>query len=248
MFGRLCTALAGIVLGLHAASAEAQTPERLCGAMDVVLVLDVSGSMWGALLSIQKQAIGLLDDIDRMSAGDFRLGLVVFREYIQVLDDLDALPTPDAKKALVVAALAGLGAAGGEQIPELSAEALSTVINRLPAAGRPQIGSFTGAFEADVRIIILITDQLPGGFDDVYTVGQDDELAARLAREASSMGIRISAVYVPTQVWPDPETQRIMQNYANETLGLYIKTDRRGFGAGDSIADIVASCGERLMS
>jgi hypothetical protein len=248
MIGRLCATLAGLVMGLHGVSAQAQTPERLCGAMDVVIVLDVSGSMWGALLSIQKQAITLLDDIDHMSAGDFRLGLVVFREHIHVLSDLDALPSPDAKKTLVAEALARLGAAGGEQIPELSAEALSTVLNRLPPDGRPQIGAFTGVFEADVRIVILITDQLPGGIDDVYTAGQDDVLAAELARKASSLGIKISAVYVPTQVWPDAETQRIMQTYANETLGLYIMTDRRGFGAGDSIADIVASCGERLMS
>jgi hypothetical protein len=167
-----------------------------------------------------------------MSAGDFRLGLVVFREHIQVLGDLDALPTPDAKKALVADALSRLAAAGGEQIPELSAEALATVLNRLPPSGRPQIGAFTGVFEADVRIVILITDQLPGGIDDVYTAGQDDVLAAELARKASSLGIKISAVYVPTQVWPDAETQRIMQTYANETLGLYIMTDRRGFGAG----------------
>jgi hypothetical protein len=248
MVNRLCAFVAGLVLGLNIAVSQAQQPDRLCGAMDVVLVLDVSGSMWGALLSIQKQAISLLDDIDRMSGGDYRLGLVVFREYIQVLGDLDAFPTPDGKKAFVAHALAGLGAAGGEQIPELSADALSTVLDRLPAAGRPQIGDFTGNFEADVRIVILITDQLPGGFDDVYTPGIDDLLAERMAREAGRMNVRISAVYVPTQVWPDPETQRIMQTYANETLGLYIMTDRRGEGVGDSIADIVASCGERLMS
>ena len=248
MIGKVFAALVGLVMGLHAASSLAQQSERVCGAMDVVVVLDVSGSMWGALLSIQKQAISLLDDIDRLSGGDFQLGLVVFRENIQVLSDLDSLPTPDVKKELVARSLAALGAAGGEQVPELSAEALSTVLNRLPAAGRPQIGGFTGVFEADVRIIILITDQLPGGFDDLYTAGQDDALASQLASLANSMGIKISAVYVPTQVWPDPETQRIMQNYANETLGLYIMTDRRGYGVGDSIADIVASCGERLMS
>jgi hypothetical protein len=245
---RLCAVVAGLVLGLHLATAKAQQPERQCGAMDVVIVLDVSGSMWGALLSIQKQAISLLDDIDRMSGGDFRLGLVVFREYIQVLNDLDAWPSPRVKKAYVAHALAGLGAAGGEQIPELSAEALSTVLNRLPAAGRPQIGDFTGTFDSGVRIIILITDQLPGGFDDTYTSGVDDVLAGEIARRASSLDVRISAVYVPTQVWPNPETERIMQNYANETLGLYVKTDRRGYSVGDSIADIVASCGERLMS
>jgi hypothetical protein len=248
MTSRLCAIVAGLVLGLHLTTVHAQQPERLCGAMDVVIVLDVSGSMWGALLSIQKQAISLLDDIDRMSAGDFRLGLVVFREHIQVLGDLDAYPSPDGKKLAIATALAGLGAAGGDQIPELSAEALSTVLNRLPAAGRPQIGDFRGAFEADVRIVILITDQMPGGFDDVYTAGVDDLLADEVARKAGALGVRISAVYVPTQVWPDPNTAQLMQNYANQTLGLYIMTDRRGTGVGDGIADIVASCGERLMS
>ena len=248
MTGRLLALLVCFIVSSQAAPSKAQQAERLCGAMDVVLVLDVSGSMWGALLSIQKQAISLLDDIDRLSGGDFRLGLVVFREHIQVLGDLDAFPTPEVKKSMVATALKSLDSAGGEQVPELSAEALATVLNRLPSAGRPQIGDFTGAFEADVRIVILITDQLPGGFDDLYTAGEDDELARLLALQASNMGVRISSVYVPTQVWPDAETERIMQTYANETLGLYIMTDRRGYGAGDSIADIVASCGERLMS
>lgn len=245
---RFCALLFGFLLGLQALPLQAQQPERRCGSMDVVFVLDVSGSMWGALLSIQRQAIGLLDDIERLSGGDYRLGLVVFREYVEVLDDLNAIPAPQQKKLLVAESLSRLGASGGEAIPEASADALATVLNRLPGDGNFQLGDFRGTFEADVRIVILITDQLPGGVDDVYTPGVDDLLAQSLALQARSMNVRISSVYVPTPVWPDAEVERIMQTYANETQGLYIQTDRRGEGVGDGIADIIASCGERLMS
>ena len=122
------------------------------------------------------------------------------------------------------------------------------MLNRLPADGHYRIGDFNGAFEGDVRIVILITDQLPGGVDDLYTPGVDDALADSLARQAAAMNIRISAVYVPTPVWPEAEVERIMKNYADETQGIYIRTDRRGEGVGDGVADILASCGERLMS
>ncbi|MEM7123847.1 MAG: vWA domain-containing protein [Pseudomonadota bacterium] len=245
---RLLIIATAFALCLQATPTRAQQAERQCGSMDVVFVLDVSGSMWGALLSIQRQSIRLLDDIEQLSGGDYRLGLVVFREYIQVLDDLNASPTPSTKKESVAHNLSRLGAAGGEQIPEASADALATVLNRLPPDGEYRIGNFDGAFEGDVRIVILITDQLPGGFDDLYTPGEDDALADNLARQAASMNIRISAVYVPTPVWPEAEVERIMQNYANRTEGIYIRTDRRGEGVGDGIADILASCGERLMS
>ncbi len=244
----LSSIAAAVMLSLFTTATQAQQPERQCGSMDVVFVLDVSGSMWGALLSIQRQAIGLLDDIEQLSGGDYRLGLVVFREYIQVLDDLNASPTPSTKKESVAHNLSRLGAAGGEQIPEASADALATVLNRLPPDGQYRIGDFNGTFEGDVRIVILITDQLPGGVDDLYTPGVDDALADSLARQAASMNIRISAVYVPTPVWPEAEVERIMKNYADETQGIYIRSDRRGEGVGDGVADILASCGERLMS
>ena len=131
---RLLTIAVAVVLGLHATTSRAQQAERQCGSMDVVFVLDVSGSMWGALLSIQRQAIGLLDDIEQLSGGDYRLGLVVFREYVHVLDDLNASPSPLMKKEVVADNLSRLGAAGGEQIPEASARC--TGDRAEPPAGR----------------------------------------------------------------------------------------------------------------
>ena len=145
-------------------------------------------------------------------------------------------------------ALLGLRADHGTGDPEASDEALRTVLHALPAAGRRQVGDFRGRFVADTRIVILVTDELPGGFDDTFTPGVDDASAAAVAADAAALGVLISAVYVPTArffVNGDPAVIEIMRNYAIATGGLYHKTRRDGQGTANALSDVIASCGRR---
>ena len=191
----------------------------MCGAMDVVFVLDETGSMRepldGAILDS-----GVISQINMASAGDYQLGLVTFKGNVQV--DVDLAASTDAD---VLARVGGFTPFQGWGEPEASAEALNTAINGLDAGStRPQqMGDFNGVWRPEAKkIIILVTDAPPGGFDDAYQTGVDDIHAHLRASQAAASGIAISAI----ELDPDSTTQPIMKNYANETKGCYIEANQ----------------------
>jgi hypothetical protein len=76
-------------------------------------------------------------------------------------------------------------------------------------------------------------------------VGNDDVNANAQALAASTAGIKISAIHVPSPggAFYDAEIAPIMTNYANETGGKYLLTAQDGSGTADAISDIIAACG-----
>src|SRR5215813_2850220 len=165
-------------------------PQQECGPMDVAFVLDVTGSMGGAIGNVKAAIPQLMDQVVAASAGDYRAELVVFRNDVNVL-----IPFADSNRSAIETAVAGLFATGGGNEPEASDEALRTVIDALgPRPG--QTGTAEPFRSSAVKIIVLVTDAHPGGFDDTYTPGVDDVNANQRALDAAAGGIKISAVYV----------------------------------------------------
>jgi hypothetical protein len=208
-----------------------------CGPLDVVFVIDDTGSMGGALTSIQAQMTAIITTINNVSGGDYQLGLVTFKDNVTVLNDL-----APGNAAAVTANINALVANGGWWAPEASDEALNTAINGLDAGGgRPQIGNFNGVWRTTARkMIILVTDAEPGGFDDNFTAGVDDVNAQSRANQAAAQNIQIAAVHVPGS--GGATTTAIMQQYANITGGVYAPTDTGGSGAGVIIQRIIRDC------
>ena len=98
---------------------------------------------------------------------------------------------------------------------------------------------------------MLITDHLPGGFDDSYRAGEDDVNARAVASRALARGIRISAIYLPTtgdRPAPDPLKAEILRTYALLTGGIFAQIERSGQGAAEAIAQIIAACGAKTVS
>ena len=135
---------------------------------------------------------------------------------------------------------------GGSNGPEASDEALNTAINGLDEADRgpgQQVGDFDGVWrDKSVKIIVLITDAPPAGFDDQFTPGVDDVNAHARAVEAAAAGIKLSAVFVPTSGNYSGQVA-IMQDYAATTGGLYLETAPDGAGTAAAIDEIILSCG-----
>lgn len=215
--------------------------EGPCGPMDVAFIIDDTGSMGGAIDNVKAESASLLAQIDAASGGDDQLALVSFKDSVNVIADLAA-----GNEAAVAAGIAGLVAIGGANLPEASDEALNTVVNGLDVADRAagqQTGDFDGTFRAGaVKIAILVTDALPGGFDDLYTAGVDDVNAHARALDAAAAGILISAIYVPTD-GVDALEAAIMMDYATTTGGTFTQTNADGTGTGDAIASIIEACG-----
>jgi von Willebrand factor type A domain-containing protein len=238
LFALIALAFGSLFTGALPAAAVGE-----CGPLDVGFVIDDTGSMGGALANVQAESSTLLDQIDDASAGDFQLALLSFKDIVTVLDDLAA-----GNRAAVESDIQGLTASGGANPPEASDEALNTAVNGLDEADREpgqQVGDFNGTWRSEqaTRILILITDERPGGFDDDYTSGTDDVNAHDVAVDAAGFGMLISAVYVPT-AGVDPTTSGVMQDYATTTGGVYVETAADGTGTSSAISDIIAGCGE----
>jgi subtilisin-like proprotein convertase family protein len=206
-----------------------------CGCMDVVLAVDVTGSMFGAIDNVIAEVPNIISAANTASGGDLRLGLVTFRDQVMTLNNLTF------NQAAVAANLASLAAFGGNNTPEPSDEALREIITQdaLCTDG----SEFTTNFRSScVKVTVLITDAPPAGCDDAFSPGVDDVNAHQRAVDALAQNIHISAVQVPS-FGLDPIAQPIMQDYANTTGGNYLLTNSDGSGTGAAIASIIENCG-----
>lgn len=248
LFGALL--LVGVASGGASKATVNTSSSARCGSVDLVLVMDTTFSLAGSINEMKRQAEHILEVLYRVSGGQFRIGLVSFDDSVAVRLDLDNLPDIETKVAKMKTEINKLSAYGGRSGPEASDEAVNAAINSLPANGRRQTGDFTGQWEADSRILVLITDNKPGGFDDTFTKGVDDLNAFRVALAAQQKNIHISAIYVPTSgshFGVDPEVSLIMRTYAAETGGLYVETGTHGTGTAAAVASIVETCGENQL-
>ena len=237
-------------------SAQLLNCEGPCKCMDIVLVVDDTGSMGGAIANVQLGLADIIAAAQEASIGPagedlcLRMGLVSFKDDIEV----DQALTEDM--TLVENAVNALSAGGGGPEPEASDEAVRYVVTGAASADctvtgdPPGIGAFRDSTnvecEALNKIIVLVTDARPGGCDNLYQVGVDDVNANEVAELAFAADpIVISAVFVPT----DPngiyfETIRpIMQYYATATGGVFSEVGGDGSGTGAAIEEIIAACG-----
>lgn len=212
--------------------------------MDITIALDDTGSMGGAIDNITAALPTIIDQAQAASGpdllpdtpdDDLRLGYITFKDDVTVHHELTFALA--AVEASIIATTAG----GGGGAPEASDEAKNTAVNNLSA--RPgQTGDFDDPWRPGaVKILILITDAPPGGFNDVM----DPADVARMhdvAVDASSFGILVSDVFVPTG--GDYAGQAvILEDDADTSGGLFITTAPDGTGTADAILDIIEECG-----
>ena len=218
-----------------------------CGPIDLVIVLDDTGSMGDAITNIKTELPEIIEDAQIASAGDLRMGYITFKDNVTVRNALtDNL-------AAVQASIDATSAGGGAGTPEASDEAKNTAVNNLAGGTRDdsaghsgtQIGDFTEAYRDDaLKIVVLITDAPPGGFNDVWDT-EDTEAMHTHALTAKDKDILISDIYVPTG-GVNAAVAALLRDDAETSGGIYTEAESSGAGVGDAIKDIIASCGARL--
>ncbi|MBB5956636.1 hypothetical protein FHS29_003222 [Saccharothrix tamanrassetensis] len=220
-----------------AAAAPLPPAPRKCGPIDVSFIVDDTGSMGGAINNLKAGINAIAQEVENQAGTDYQLSLVKFKDNITVVNNF-----APANKLAIFAGVNALAAGGGSGEPEASDEALNTVVNNKPAAGRPQNVDFNGAWRSNAtKLAVLITDARPGGFDDTYD-NTDLANAAARANEAAGHGIKISSVYVPTSTTFNNPIIPIMQNYANTTGGLFTQAQPDGSGVSTAIIDFLRDC------
>lgn len=235
-------------LSINSLVSGSEAAATYCGPMDVVFVLDQSSSMGNSLSSIAQSLSGNLNIIEAASGGDYRVGLVSFStlgsngdEWVFVKQGLTT------NTASVIQALQDLNVYGGDDYPEASDEALNTVIHALAATSRNQTGDFSPAFRPEARkIVILVTDDLPGGFYDNYNEAVQSDIAM-LVSSAVQSNIYISTIKVGVASGGDSQevnnqVMDIMANYAYSTGGVYVQNPTND-NAGAAIQSILSQCG-----
>ncbi|MFW1676644.1 vWA domain-containing protein [Pontibacter sp. JAM-7] len=240
-----------MLTGIGFTSTASAVEYGACGPMDVVFLVDDSGSMDLVLDSIKASFAGFISDIDNASGGDYQMALVS--------QDTAAFnperPEVDVDLSLnngvaVDTALVSVFASGGSGLPEPTDAMLDLVINGntlLTGSNDPGFAScdpsgagFAGVFRpAADKILILATDAAPGGCDDIYDAADDANVDAVTA-VASANDFRISAISTGSGVGA-PSTEVSLMKYTAGTGGVFAQSadgDVSGI-----ITDIISTCG-----
>ncbi|MBM2819989.1 MAG: hypothetical protein HW410_1671 [Nitrosarchaeum sp.] len=199
----------------------------ICGDIDLVFIVDTTGSMGGAIGNIVSNLGTITAQANLADAdGNANLGLVTFKDEVTVVSPLTSTQGP------VLTAISGLTASVGGNLPEASDEAKNTVVNNL-SARTGQTGDFN--------------DAPPGGFDDTLDAGDILALSTTHPTTAAGLGIHISDVFVPTA--GDYSGQAAMlQSDANTSGGIYLESAADGSDVGQIISNIIAECGGNTPS
>lgn len=221
-----------------ATAAHAQT----CGPMDVVFVVDETGSMTNVINEIQTQVSRIADSVTTASGGDFQFGVIGMPDNnIRVLLN----PTPGNRAGLdtAVAQLAVAGGCGGVPYDE----ALNTALNSLPlrsGTDGAQLQPFTAGWRGgSTKIIILITDTVPQAFTCSFVAGVHDVAVHDFAVQAATDNIKIASVFLDTGN-PNPDLiKSIMEDAATTSGGVFKVAQPDASDLADIIVDIIQTCG-----
>ena len=169
-------------------------PTQCSGGMDIVFLVDYTGSMGGAISGVKAGLTNILSTINSESLGNYRVGLCVFDEYLGNLTSppnygstSTYLNLPTTQKAVIntfnnrtqfITCLQPLDNIGSTSAFQTKLNLLSTPSfplgngQQVPEPGELGVNeilsnNIAGSFRADaIKLIILITDAIPGGNDD----------------------------------------------------------------------------------
>ncbi|MBI4344161.1 MAG: VWA domain-containing protein [Euryarchaeota archaeon] len=217
----------------------------ICGPIDLTIALDDTGSMGGAIGSIKAELPTIISTATTASGGDLKVGYITFKDDVTVHNELTT------NISAVLASINATFASGGAGGPEASDEAKNTAVNNLPAGTRAdsagfngtQTGNYTTPYRANAtKIVVLITDAPPGGFNDFQDLADNIALNTTHALTALNKSIKVSDVFVPTG--GDYAGQAaLLASDANISGGAFITTAANGSGTGEAITSIIAACG-----
>ncbi len=215
---------------------QVEIQKGICGQVDLTFAIDTTGSMGNAIDNVVANLPAITAQADDADLDTARIGLITFNggsglDFATVIHDLSTA------RATVDATLASLTteAPGGGGTPEASNLAKRYAIENSNGFTAPWIG--------DTNILVVITDNIPGGANDFFDLGIDDVDMANLGTDASNHvpKIFVSDVYVaPSE---DAQTRDILTSDAVNSGGFYTFTPN-GVDTAQAIIDIIANCGD----
>jgi len=167
-------------------------PTQCNQGVDIVFLVDYTGSMGGSINGVKAGIANILSTINAESSGDFRIGLCIFDEtysssnsnyggtsaYTSLPANQKVIINSGSGKNQHITCLQPMNIIGNTSEFQTKLALLNT--GNLPLGsgqGTPEPGglgvneivanSIAGSFRSNaIKVIILITDAIPGGFDD----------------------------------------------------------------------------------
>lgn len=198
-----CLLVCGIGTTARGAAVRAGPLDRYpCAPLDIVFLLDTTGSMAPAIRNVQREIVQVLSEIDSVSGGDYRVGVVDFSDDGITVDASFGVRNADETTKAVTSL--SVPSEGGKTSPEMWDEALATIVDTRTSAeldAQNGSGQQAGDFDVDWRpdaekIVVLVADSSPGGFDQEYQ-RKDMDHAYEVAVRAKTRGIRVATIMVP---------------------------------------------------
>lgn len=162
-------------------SAFAEDPSDCRAPLDLAFVLDITGSMSASLNNLKASISAIAADAAVKSNNDYRLALITVDEISTGAVNIVRQVFSQNNLVSFQAAINAVTLGGGNGIPEPTDLGIESVLNG-------QLGAFRSNA---IKMIVMITDALPSGGNDQYTVGVDDVKVQTLANIAASQGVRI---------------------------------------------------------
>lgn len=184
--------------------------------MDVVFLVDYTGSMSGAIEGVKSSIANIASTIVTESNNNYRLGLVIFDEYMSGTnsnydDKIDYTSLPSSQRYINT----GLNGyyqwiTAVEMMSSNNQTSFTTQLNKInnpstfplgSGEGAPEpsdmgvdlvgLQNFAGSFRNNVaRLVVLITDATPSGNDDTYN-STDIAFVNGLTPQLVNQGVRV---------------------------------------------------------
>jgi hypothetical protein len=216
-------------------------PVKCTQGMDVVFLIDYTLSMSGVIEDVKTNVLSIVNTIATESGGDYRLGLVLFDEStvaqpFTYSTKTDYTSLPAAQRFINVNAVEGRQQAitAMEVMSDTNQTSFTTQLNKINTvnfplgygAGTPEPGGIgyeqilndiAGSFRTNVaKLVILITDEYPGGDDDLYIVYIDDVYLQGLA--ATGLQENVQVLVLSKQAYIANKSYAILSDGTN---GIY---------------------------
>jgi hypothetical protein len=239
------------------------------GPMDVAFILDNTlSNVKNVLEKLQEVVVGdvrvidaILDAIEATSGGNYRLALVTTdADVVNVRLNFSRENRDDFRSEF----LGVVSVQGGENHPESTDECLNTVVNARTASERPpgkqnvdfgppfgfadtekEIPAYSDAENSLIvprKIVVLITDEAPGGFADPpfdeWHYNPHGCRARSYAIDARSEGIRINAIQIDGSLVGSIANE-IMLDYAALTFGWFALLNTNAGHIVDAVLNIL---------
>ena len=175
-------AVAGLMTPAYAQLFTNQPVSETGGDVDFAFVVDNTASMEGAITNVNAGLGAIIAQIiaAQLPGSDLRLGLITFKDDVTIVHAL----TTDL--AAVQASIANIVTASGNEQPEASDMAKQIAIQATDALpditvdANGNAGTVNGAFNIEwvaglgtARVIVIITDNPPAGYDDTNDAVDD---------------------------------------------------------------------------